>query len=291
LIPSAPVVRAAIKLLRVTPVPVARALAAVGGNIAWALQGNRRRMLAENLSRTASDRSERERRRMVRRTFQNMAVTSVDQFRMPSSTPAEVQALFEIRGLEHVDAALARGKGVVIATAHLGPYELAAACLASKGYKVAGMVENLAPELLDALTAYRSATGMEIVNMKDGLRAAYRVLGQNYVLCLVADRAIGEARSAIEVPFAGGVRAVPIGPAVFAQATGAALITAFASPHPAGSPRYLMEFDAPLYAEGRDEAERQRLMSIVVERMVAAIRRNPDAWFVFQPNWITREPA
>ena len=291
MIPSARVIRAAIKLLKVTPVPVARALAAVGGNIAWAFQGSRRRTLAENLSRTASDRPERERRRLVRRTFQNMAVTAVDQFRLPSISSAELQALFEVRGLEHVDAALARGKGVVVATAHLGPYELAAAWLASKGYKAAGMVENLEPDLLEALSSYRAATGMAIVNMKDGLRGAYRVLAENYVLCLVADRAIGDARSALVVPFAGGSRAVPIGPAVFAQATGAALITAFASPHPTGARRYLVEFDAPLYAEGRDEAERHRLISRVVERMVAAIRRNPDTWFVFQPKWITREPA
>ena len=47
-----------------------------------------------------------------------------------------------------------------------------------------------------------------------------------------------------------------------------------------------MEFDPPLYAEGRGAEERERLMKQVVERMSAAIRRNPDQWFVFQPNWI-----
>ena len=184
---------------------------------------------------------------------------------------------------------MARGKGTVIVTAHLGPYELASACVASMGYKIHGMVENLDPVLLDALASYRAATGMQLVNMKDGLRAAYRVLGQNELLALVADRAIGEARGAVEVPFAGGVRPMPIGPAVFAQATGAAIVTAFASKNPAGRPRYLMEFDPPFWAEGRDEADRMRLMARIVERMEAAIRRNPDQWFVFQPDWIEPE--
>lgn len=291
MIPSAPVIRTAIKLLRVTPVPLARALAAAGGTIAWVVQKDRRETLLKNLSHTAPDRSSAEKRRLSRRTFRNLAVMAVDQFRLPSIDPKELRAMFEIRGFEHVEASIARGKGTVLVTAHLGPYELASACVASMGYKMHGMVENLDPVLLDALAAYRSATGMQLVNMKDGLRAAYRILGQNELLALVADRAIGDARGAVEVPFAGGVRPMPIGPAVFAQATGASVITAFASLNPAGRPRYLMEFDPPLFSESRGEADRMRLITRIVERMEAAIRRNPDQWFVFQPNWIEHKSA
>ena len=93
------------------------------------------------------------------------------------------------------------------------------------------------------------------------------------------------------MPFAGGKRLVPTGPAVFAQATGAALITAFAYPNPKGEPRYVIDFFPPLIAESRDATERDRLIQAIVERMTAAVRRNPDQWFVFQPNWIEREPA
>ena len=291
MIPSAPVIRAAISLLRVTPVPVARALAAVGGTVAWAAQKERRETLLKNLSYTATDRSAAEHRRLARRTFRNLAVTAVDQFRLPSIDVRELQSLFEIRGLEHIEASRARGKGTVIVTAHLGPYELASACFATLGYKLHGMVENLDPVLLDALASYRSATGMQLVNMKDGLRAAYRILGNNECLALVADRAVGDARGAVAMPFCGGVRPMPTGPAVFAQATGAGIVTAFASPNPGRPARYLMEFDPPKFAEGRDEADRMRLMTHIVERMEAAIRRNPDQWFVFQPNWVERDPA
>ena len=100
------------------------------------LQADRRRTLLENLRHTAPDRSDAEHRGMARRTFRNLAVTAVDQFRLPSISIEEVRELFEIRGLEHVDSALARGKGIVVATAYLGPYELAAACLSANGYTV-----------------------------------------------------------------------------------------------------------------------------------------------------------
>ena len=116
MIPSPGVIRAAIALLRVTPVPVARALAAVAGTVAWATQGARRQTLLENLSHTAADKSPSERRRLARRTFRNLAVTAVDQFRLPSISPKELRSLFELRGLEHVDAAQALGHGTVIVT-------------------------------------------------------------------------------------------------------------------------------------------------------------------------------
>ena len=255
------------------------------------IQADRRRTLLHNLRYTAADRSDAERRRMAHRTFRNFAVTAVDLFRMPNISREEIRSLFEIRGLPHVTAAHARGKGVVIATAHLGPYELAAACFAANGYTVYGMMENLDPEVLDALASVRSATGMQLVNMKDGLRAAYRILGEGHFLALVADRAIGDTRGTVELPFAGGRRLLPTGPAVFAQATGAAILTAFARPNPGGKSRYVIEFDPPLIAEGRGPAERDRLMNAIVERMSAAVRRDPDQWFVFQPNWIERESA
>ncbi len=277
--------------MRVTPVPIARALGLVAGNVAWAAMADRRRILSDTLSRTAADRSPAARRRLVRRTFVNMAGAAVDLFRVPSIGPAELRRLFEIRGLEHLDAALALGKGAIIVTAHLGPYELASACVAAAGYKVHGMVENLAPEVMEALATYRTATGMHLVNMKDGLRAAYRILGTGEILALVADRAIGEARSAVEMPFAGGVRRLPVGPAVFSQATGAPIITGFVTRHPDRHPRYLIELHPPLHPQGRDPGERDRLTRCIVDRMSAAVMAHPDEWFVFQPDWVTHEPA
>lgn len=291
MIPSASVIRIATRLMRYTPAPMARTVAVGAGWVAWAALARRRRILHVNLEHSAPDRTSGERRRLVRRTFSNMAATAVDQFRLPSLAPERLLELFEVRGLEHVDTALQAGRGLVMVTGHLGPYELAAAWMAARGYKVAGMMEDLSPDLLEALATYRSATGMVLVNMKDGLRAAYRLLNEGYMLCLVADRTIGESRGAIEVPFLGDVRRLPIGPAVFAQGTGAPIITGFASLNPARRPRYLVELDAPIFAAGRDAAERDRLVRHIAGRMEAAIRRHPDEWYVFQPEWISRGAA
>lgn len=271
----------------VVPVPFARAVAWVAGWFAWAAMGPRRRALMESMAIIVPEKSEAQRRRIARRTFRNMAGCAVDQFRLPTITPGKLLNLFEIHGIEHLQAARECGRGTVVVSGHIGPYELAAGCVAAAGYKVSTIVENLAPEVLEALASYRAATGMGLINMRDGLREAYQVLERNEYLLLAADRAIGRARSAIAMPFAGGRRYLPTGPATFAMATGAPIIIGFVYRNRKRGPRYRIDFDPPILPQGNDEHERDRLTRLIADRIGGFVRAHPDEWFVFQPKWIT----
>jgi KDO2-lipid IV(A) lauroyltransferase len=289
MIPSRSVVRAAYRLLRIVPVPVVRGLANVAGTVAYAIQTERRRTLLENLSHTAPNETIARRRRLARRTFRNLATSAVDLFRLPSASREEVLSLVEMRGLEYIDQALAMGKGVLVVTGHVGAYELGGVWLAARGYPVHAMIEDLEPKLLETLATYRQATGMQLVSMKQGIRQVYRLLEQQQIVILVADRAIGDGRGAVEVPFCDGIRPVPTGPATFAMATGAPLIVGHVSLNPARQPRYLVKLDPPLLPNGRGDEERLRLTRWVSDRLAAAVRDHPDEWYVFQPQWITRD--
>jgi KDO2-lipid IV(A) lauroyltransferase len=257
--------------------------------VAWLAQGERRRAVMDSLARLAPDESPAGRRRLARRTFRNIATTSVDLFRLPSASREEVTGMIAVRGREHIDAARTLGKGVIIVTAHLGPFELGGAWAAAVGYPVHAMVEDLPPDMLDALASYRRATGMQLISMKQGIRAAYRLLQQQQIVLLVADRAIGDGRSAVDLPFCGGVRPIPTGPATFAMATGAPIIVGHITLNPARPPRYLLQFEPPLLPEGRGDAERLRLTRQITDRLAAAVRDHPDEWYVFQPQWVSRD--
>lgn len=291
MIPSPGVIRLAVPALRVTPLPVARAVARAAGLAAWAALPGRRRVIMENLSHTAAAATPAQRRRLCRRTFTNMAEAAVHLFRLPSMSREELFALCEVEGREHLDAALAMGRGVIVVTPHLGPYELGSAWAAAAGYPVYGMVEDLAPEVLDALATYRTATGMQIISMKQGIRAVYRLLQQNKMVLLVADRAIGGATSAVTLPFAGGRRPLPTGPATFSAATGAPVVVGSIFRNPRRSPHYRVRFLPPLVPEGRSEAAREHLQHQIVQRLGDAVRDHPDQWYVFQPQWVAHDGA
>jgi KDO2-lipid IV(A) lauroyltransferase len=194
--------------------------------------------------------------------------------------------MFRSTGEEHLATALKDGGGVVLVTAHLGPYELAGAWLAAKGFPVCAMFEELEADTMAALDTYRQATGMKMLTTATPLRELYRILGEGYVLVLVADRTVPGVRGSLLVPFGIGWRPIPTGPARLAAATSRPIVVGYCTRDPERRTRYLARIEPPLYPDGSDPAAVERLARSVALRLEAAICSHPDEWYVFQPQWV-----
>jgi KDO2-lipid IV(A) lauroyltransferase len=247
--------------------------------------------LRENVARLAPQHDARAQRRIARRTFANLLDAAVDLWRLPTMSRATFDALVTIEGRDHLDAALAHGKGVVAVTPHLGPYELGGAWLANAGYPVHAMVEVLDPETNAAMARYREATGMRLIPRSAGLRPVLRLLRERQIVLLVADRVVGEGAEGLEVSFGSGHRAIPTGPAALAIATGAPLVMGYITRTQRSRPRYVIRFEPALDVERSGDAHRDRevLTQQVGRRLSAVAQAHPDEWFVFQPDWRARE--
>jgi len=276
-------------LARVTPVGVARGLGRAAAAVAHATLAERRAILLDNLRRTAPNASAAERKRLLRNTFRYIADCQVDLYRLVGRSPNESPMLVELRGREHLEAARRVGRGVIVATGHLGNYELGAAWLAALGYPVHGIVEDVHPSILKLLEQYRTATGMRTISRNRGARDAYRVLKSGEILLVVADRVIGDVSDGVEVPFCDGLRAVPRGPAQLSLATGAPIVLGFAVRTPEGPRRYRITLEPPIMPDGTEPDAAVILTRKIADRVAAAVRAHPDQWFVFQPGWITGE--
>ncbi len=60
---------------------------------------------------------------IVRRIFCNMILNYLDLFTLPTQSPGQVAETMSMAGTEVLDEALSLGRGVVLASAHLGPFE------------------------------------------------------------------------------------------------------------------------------------------------------------------------
>ena len=290
MIPAPRVVRLAVRLLRYVPVAPIRTAARGIGAIAFTVARGRRATLLENVRHLAPNESPTGHRRLARRTFMNLLDAAVDLFRLPSMRRDQLEALIAVRGREHLDAAMARGKGVVVATPHLGPYELGGAWLALLGYPVHAMVEDIDPETNAALALYREATGMKLISRSGGVRSVLRLLRDRQAVLLVADRVVGGGSDGVRVAFGDGDRFVPTGPATLALATGAPIVVGHIARNPGGATRYLVQLEPPIIPEATGDADRDRegLTIRVAEALSAAVCAHPDQWYVFQPHWIRR---
>ncbi len=222
---------------------------------------------------------------LVRAVFRHGAQNYYDVLRLPHLAPEALQACIEVAGWEHLEAARAAGRGVLLVTAHLGSLSLVGQVLALHRCPASVVVEPLhPPALLDLLHGLRSAHGIRPLPAGPGLlRAIQTALANNEVVGLVSDRDV--LGNGVEVTFFGAPTRLPGGAAGLALRTGAAVLPAFTARVARG--RYRGWFEPPLALErtGNVRADVQANTERVTRCLEAAIRRYPEQWTVFQPVW------
>jgi KDO2-lipid IV(A) lauroyltransferase len=190
-------------------------------------------------------------------------------------------------GWEHLDAALARGRGVIVVAAHFGSWDRAAALLQTRGLRAHVLVDRFEPPALDAvIQQVRAAHGLSIIPAEGGaaLRAVYAALRRNEIVILVADRP--QREKGTPVTFFGQRAWLPSGPAMLARRTGATLMHAYLLRRPdLRTFQGAIEPPIEVAATGDRHADEQAIMQAVVDRLQRLIQQHPDQWYMFRPMW------
>lgn len=269
---------------RSIPKEVREPLAECLGKALSLLQHKRRKMAAYNLKRLGIASAEE----VSRKTILNWSMCLADQLRSLWFSKTELQDMVDDRWSYNLRQALARNRGVVLITAHLGNYELAGSYLASFGLPIHAVVEEIPGGHTDAVNRIRRRFGMGVIGYSD-IQEMVKILRAGNILVLLADRNIGE--KGIDVRFGESTRRLPLGPALLALRTGAVVQTGyFVRVH--GKHRCLCVIHPALDLKlARSLEQKARLLTQKVsEELVFAIRSYPDQWFVFQDEWEPRPP-
>lgn len=242
-----------------------------------------RAAVAYNLAPFA--RNSRELHRRVRRTFVNFGYYLVDFFRYEYLDARFIERFVTVRGREHLDAAVARGKGVILLTAHLGNYELGGAVIAQLGYKThAVALPHKDARLNRFFNERRAMTGLHTISTGVGVRQCFQVLKKGEVIAFLGDRDFAGGG----IPHKVGARRalLPRGTAVFAVKTGAAIVpTLFMRD---GAKRYELIFEKAFDTAGCDE---DSILKLQAELLVRGITQYPGQWYMFQKYWIDEAAA
>jgi KDO2-lipid IV(A) lauroyltransferase len=279
--------RAAGLAASLTPTPIARGLAAGGARAVAAASTGRREVVERNLRRIyGADLDGALLARKVQATFDSYARYYYDSFRLPSLSPARIDAGIWIDGLEHVEAAMAEDPvGPVLALPHLGGWEWAAAWITQvRGWRLAAVVEELEPpELFDWFLRFRESLGMNIIPL--GPQAAAQVAAaalDHEVVCLLSDRDIGG--KGVEVEFFGEVTTLPAGPAIMALRTGCRILPT-AVYFDGDGVNGLVRPPLDATRRGRLREDVSRITQDLAHELEYLIRRAPEQWHLMQPNW------
>jgi KDO2-lipid IV(A) lauroyltransferase len=254
---------------------LARRFAEVGYCVApgsrAALQANLRAVLGPGAS-------EREVRRCARESFRSFGMYLCEFFGAARFAADRVRVV----GREHLDGALAQGRGLIFVSAHYSNWELGAFVVGRLGYPILIVAQVHSDPRVNALfVGARAEYGVEVAPTARGARAALRALRANRPVAILGDRPTGGP--VLTVSLCGRPAAFPQGPWRLARHSGAPLLPTFMHRGPDRS--YTLEFGAPLAepCEGTPEERAQVLAQAFAQRLEERLRADPTQWAAFQP--------
>lgn len=257
-------------------------MAGAGGALWYSLSPAQRRNALANyalvLGRSTDDPAVA---RLARLAFANYGRMLADFVLIGSLGRAELLERLTIGGREHVDAALAGGRGCIMAVPHMGSWDMGGSYAGALGYRIAAVAERFPGSLDEAVVATRQALGLRVIPLgRAAVRGIMDELGANAIVALLCDLPQGPG---VEVEFFGRRAVVPGGPGSIALKTGAPLLPA--TVYRTGPGRYHVQVEEPLSAtsEGTGKDAGRRLMQAVVHRFEAFIRERPEQWYAFRP--------
>jgi lauroyl/myristoyl acyltransferase len=205
----------------------------------------------------------------------------------------------DIQGREHVDAALARGRGAIVMAHHFGMFRMIMPALQQAGYQThtlvlrgadyAGKVhDRVAQAVLRRKVDVETSGDLGVIFHRRGSAFGQMaaILQQNCVLGIAADGMAGS--HFVDVPYLGGRTALPTGPAWLCLRSGAPMLPAFSVPE--GLARHRVTIHPPLSCEGRSRAAVENLVRAYAELLDAYTRRYPWAWWSWRRLEIGQDP-
>jgi len=278
--------RTAAAIATALPEALCRPAGAATGRVMGLAMRGRRQMLARHLRRVHGPQLEgKALDRAVNATFASYGRYWLEVFRLPRQDLLALDGdRFVAEGRDLVDKVLAEGKGVLIATPHVGNWDLGAAWYAARGYKPTTVVEPVEPPaLFDWFCSYRRALGMTIVPLgPEAGSVLLKKLREGLMVGLVCDRDL--AGNGIDVEFFGERTTLPAGPATLALRAGAPLM-AGANFFEGDAHRCIIRPPTDTSRQGTIKQDIARITQALAAEFEILIRRAPEQWHLLQPNW------
>lgn len=224
----------------------------------------------------------------VERGFRAYGQYWAEGAKLPGLNPAVINRRFTIsEGLEHLEAAKARGQGLITALPHIGSWEWGGSFLNSLGLQMTAVAEELEPpELFAWFKAKRESIGILVEPLNEHAGSVLlSTLRRGGVVGLLCDRDI--QGNGIEVEFFNERVKVPAGPATLALRTGATLVAAACYSGPGRDHHAVVS--APLEVSRRDSlrADVTRITQALTHELEGLIRRAPEQWHVLEDRFAT----
>jgi KDO2-lipid IV(A) lauroyltransferase len=260
------------------------------GAIGYRPLGIRKRIVERQIAAAFPDLSRKAVVQLARESYEHLGRTFIETALLDSIGKDGLQALVEsVEGWEEIEDVMAKGRGAVLVTGHIGNWELAGSYVAARGIPLDAIVRGMANPLFDAyINRTREAIGMTVVHDSDAVRRTPRSLRAGRAVAFVADQGVMGLASTF-VPFFGRPAKTPRGAAVFALRFDVPVVFVVALRNPNGRYRIVVErIEAP--KTGDRDHDVDAIVARFTQHLEKWVRAVPAQYFWQHRRWKRQPP-
>lgn len=257
--------------------------------LAWPFMKRDRRRMAEHIAIAFPELGRTQQNRLRRASVLHLGNLLGEIAWLWGADAGQVEAVCEVEGVEHLFDALDAGRGAILATGHLGNWELLNARLAVAGVPITIAVRELDDSRVDELvTTLRSRFGSEVVPRGTSAgRQLLRALARDRGIGLLVDQDIPSIPG-IFVPFFGRDAWTPSGAAMLSLRARCPLMPGFIHRKPDGSHKVKIGPPFPVPTEGTLQDKVRELTAAATAAVEWQVRAWPEQWVWMHRRWRTR---
>ena len=277
------------RFLNILPHRAALGLGALLGGLFWAFS-KRKVDKAEARCVAALGVGVTTARKIVMSSYVNVGRSVVEFVRLERLAP-RLTSLVTIEGEEHLAKAMARGKGVLVMTAHMGNWELGGARMVSEGYAIAPLYtpQRNIGGVNDLVSALRSsAAGMEMIPSEGaGMREIFRALRNGKLLVLLQD--LDARKEGVVVPFLGLPASTAVGIVKMHRKLGAPIVPMMILRNPDGVTHKIRIYE--ILSDLPDEdgnlfgANMEKSLKMCNNILAGWVTEHPEQWMWLLDRW------
>jgi len=273
-----------LRLSLLLPYPALLALGRGLGALLYRLVGSRRHVTEVNLRLCFPGLDETARRQLARESFIAAATSVFEGALSWWASEARLQDLYRIEGLEHLEAARARGKGVILLGGHYTTLEISGRFLARHVEGLQPIYKPARNQLFEAVMAGSRRRLFDDLLPSSDMRNIVRNLKKGKVVWYAPDQDFGRERS-VFAPFFDVPTATLVSTARLARLSGAPVVPYYSERLP-GSEGFLLRLMPALegFPSGDDLNDATRVNQVIE----AQVRRVPEQYLWLHKRFKTR---
>jgi len=275
-------------LIRFFPRKIILLLGRETGRLFFILDRKHRSIALKNLyTALGKDKTPSEIKNIAKLSFQHFGKAFLDMIHLAQLKPEKRNSFLLTDGLENLQRALDKGKGILLLSAHFGLWEIISAIL-SKAGKLNVVARPLDNQLMEKeLLKLRNALGAQVISKYHASRNILQALRRNEIVAILIDQNVLR-EEAVFVDFFNKKTSTTPGLAMFHLRTEATIIPAFC--YPTRDNKYQIKILKPVEIPMSEDTQTNilNITQACTKVIEEQIRARPESWLWFHDRWKSR---